>query len=108
MPHRKSRKPLQKTLEKRHAQYQSAKSLFDAGQMKTVTQLLSVVNKTTFSKDAGTTPERFKRILHDFSIATLGDFYRMSQVLDVDEKLIMMLFYNNYVEQRRNESNPDD
>jgi len=76
--------------------------------MKTVTQLLSVVNKTTFSKDAGTTPERFKRILHDFSIATLGDFYRMSQVLDVDEKLIMMLFYNNYVEQRRNESNPDD
>ena len=100
MPQPKKRKPLQKTLEKRQAQYQSAKALLDAGKMKSVAQLLTVVNKTPFSKEVGTTPERIDRIMADFSIASLGDFYRMSRVLDVDETVLMHLFLNDYVKQR--------
>lgn len=92
---------LQMRLSKYLEAKEEAKTMLDSGQVKTVPQLLLVVEKTPFSKDAKTTPERFDRCLENMSLFRLGDIHNMAQALDVDDKVILDIFYNEFLKQLR-------
>lgn len=81
--------------------YLVARTLLNSGEIKTVSALLEVLDKTPFSRDAKTTPERFNRMLDNLALFRFGDVANMAQVLGVDEEKILDLFYKEYVKRRK-------
>jgi len=80
---------------------EEAKTMIESGQVKSLPQLLLIIEKTPFSKDAQTTPERFSRCLDNMSLFRFGDIHNMAQALDVDDKAILDIFYNEFLKQLR-------
>lgn len=73
--------------------YLSIKMLIQAGEIKTLPDLLRAVDKTPFAKDVKTTPERFSRLLRNPLLWRLADIYNMARLIDVDDKLIFEIVY---------------
>ena len=81
--------------------YPSAGKHILDGDVKTLNDLWEYVDPTPFSRDAKTTPERLNRMLENMSLFRFGDIFNMSQTLGIDEKIILDIFYNDYIKQRR-------
>lgn len=79
--------------------YLAIKRLAEAGDLKTFWDLLALVDKTSFSRDIGTSPERFNRLLRDKSKIEFRDVHGMAETLDLDEKFILNMLYDFYKEQ---------
>ncbi|GGB12211.1 hypothetical protein GCM10011511_39800 [Puia dinghuensis] len=80
-----------------------AKKLILSGEIKTLPELLSVVDETPFSRDIGTTPERFSRLLDNPTLFRFADVYNMASTLGVDSKIILEMIheYNLQKQKRR-------
>ncbi|HVU94833.1 MAG TPA: hypothetical protein VHE34_06390 [Puia sp.] len=81
--------------------YLTAKQLLLSGKIKTLSELLAIVDKTPFSRHAKTTPERFNKMIENPALFRMGDIYNMAQVIGVDDKLLVDLVHNEYVKRRR-------
>lgn len=83
--------------------YLIAKRLLLAGDVKNLSDLLDVAQKTPLARDAKTTPERFNRLLGNLALLRFGDIHNIAQVIGVDEKIILEIFYNEFIKKRRKE-----
>ncbi|OJW55176.1 MAG: hypothetical protein BGO55_08935 [Sphingobacteriales bacterium 50-39] len=81
--------------------YLTAKGLLISGKIKTLSELLDIVDKTPFSRDAKTTPERFNKMLAKPDLFRMADIYNMAQAIGVDDKLVLDLVHNECVKWRR-------
>ena|SRR5579859_3250392 len=79
--------------------YLAIKRLIDAGDLKTFWDLLARVDKTSFSRDMGTSPERFNRLLRDPSKFEFRDIQGLVEILDVNEDFIFKMLYSFYKEE---------
>jgi hypothetical protein len=79
--------------------YLAIKRLIDAGDLNSLWDLLSRVDKTSFSRDMGTSPERFNRLLRDPSKFEFRDIHGLAEILNVDEDFIFKMLYSFYKEQ---------
>ena len=78
-------------------EYSTGKKHLLTGEIKKLSELLEYVEKTPFSRDIRTTPERFNRLLANPIKFRMDDIYNMAQMLDVDHKLIFELVHNEYL-----------
>ncbi|MDO6433306.1 hypothetical protein Q4E93_22030 [Flavitalea sp. BT771] len=78
-----------------------AKTLLLSGEVKSLSDLLAIIDKTPFSREAKTTPERFNRMLDNPALFRLGDIYNMAQIIGVDDRLLLNLIHNEYIKQRK-------
>jgi hypothetical protein len=81
--------------------YLTAKSLINSGKIKTLSELIAIIDKTPFARLSKTTPERFNKMIEDPALFRMGDIYNMAQVIGVDDKLVVDLVHNEYVKRRK-------
>lgn len=76
--------------------------MLTSGKIETLAEFLNLIRKTPFARASKTTPERFDKMVEDSGICRLEDFFNMAQVLGIDDdRIILNLFYNEYVKQRK-------
>ena len=71
--------------------YGLASKFLTSGGIDSLGQLFTIVGTTTFSRDAGTSPERLGRILHDPFKFTYRDVFNMAKVLECDVRILAEL-----------------
>ena len=81
--------------------YKSAKNQIEGGYIKTLTDLLDVLDKTPLSKDIHSSPVRFNKLLSNPALFTFQDAYSIAEVIGVDEKLILDIIHNEWVSRRK-------
>jgi hypothetical protein len=81
--------------------YTIAKKLIIAGQINNIRDLLEVVDKTPFSRDIQTSPERFNKLIANPSLFTMGDILNMAAVLGVEDLTMINIIYEELSSKRR-------
>ena len=81
--------------------YRIAKSLILSGNIKTVRDLLGIVDKTPLSKDVGTTAIRFNGLIDNPENFTFHDCIAIAEVLQVDPKLIVDMVYREMLSKKK-------
>lgn len=73
--------------------YKVAKNLILDGSVKTIRDLLTIVDKTPLARDIRTSPARLNKLIGNPALFMFGDCYAIAAVIGVDEKLIVDLVY---------------
>ena len=73
--------------------YRLAKNLIEAGSLKTLQDLLAVVDKTPLSRDIKVTPERFNNLLVNPVDFRFSDCIAIADIIQVDPHQIIGLVY---------------
>ena len=80
--------------------YQIVKKLLTAGYLHSFREIFDVIPKSVMAADLGTNNERFTKLMYRVQDFALSDMLRIAQLLDVDEKQIILLIYDQYQKDR--------
>jgi hypothetical protein len=81
--------------------YRIAKSLILNGSIKTVRDLLGIIDNTPLSKDVKTTPIRFNGLIDNPESFTFRDCIAIAETLQVDAKLIIDIVYREILSRKK-------
>ena len=70
-----------------------AKKLFLSGDIKTLADLLEVIEPTPLSRSIGTSPARFNKLIANPALFTFQDLYAIADLIEVDRKLVADLLF---------------
>lgn len=77
----------------RDEKYVLASKLLTSGDIDSLRELFTILPTTQFSRDAGTSPERLGRMLHDPLKFGYKDVFNMAKVLECEAKLLNELIF---------------
>jgi len=81
--------------------YRAAKNQIEGGYIKTLTDLLDVLDKTPLSKDIHTSAVRFNKLILNPALFTFQDAYNIAEIIGVDEKLILEIIHSEWVSRKK-------
>lgn len=81
--------------------YTVAKSLIENGSVKTIRDLLTVIDKTPLAKDVRVSAVRFNKLIANPALFMFQDAINIAEVLGVDPKLIIDLIYADIAKGKR-------
>jgi hypothetical protein len=81
--------------------YTVAKNLIEIGGIKTISDLLEVMDKKAIYQDIPASPIRFNALLADPSQFRFSDAYAIAAAIGVEEKLIIDLIHAEYLSRKR-------
>ena len=70
-----------------------AKKLFLSGDIKSLADLLEIVEKTPLARSIGTSPARLNKLLANPALFTFQDLYSIADLIGVDRKLLVDLLF---------------
>lgn len=73
--------------------YTVAKNLILDGSIKTIRELLAVVDKTPLALDIKTAPARLNKLIANPALFQFEDAYKIAALIGVDERLIVDLIF---------------
>jgi hypothetical protein len=80
--------------------YTVAKNLIETGAIKTVRDLLEVMDKKAIYKDV-MSPVRFDTLIADPAQFRFSDAYRIAEIIGVEERLVIDLIHAEYLSRKR-------
>jgi hypothetical protein len=80
--------------------YTVAKNLIETGGIKTVSDLLTILDKKAIYKDV-MSPVRFDTLIADPSQFRFSDAYAIAAAIGTDEMAIIQLIHNEWVSRKR-------
>ena len=81
--------------------YINLKNLFSGGHIKSLQDIFDAVPKSIVARDLGMNNIRFSRLIHNVDRFVLKDLYRLAEVIEVDETIILNLVHKQYLENKR-------
>ena len=81
--------------------HEIAGKLIRQGEIKTLSELFHLVDRTPFSRDIGTTPERLARILVNLELVNLKDIHNTSELLSITPEQAFSLFEAEFRSKKR-------
>jgi len=81
--------------------HEIAGKLIKQGEIKTLSELFHLVDRTPFSRDIGTTPERLSRILINLELANLKDIHNTADLLAISPEQAFSLFEAEFRSKKR-------
>jgi hypothetical protein len=81
--------------------YSIAKKLILSSNLKTIDELIEAVPKTTIARDMGTNLARLNKMISNPLLFTFGDMVKIADLIEVDEKYIMDLVYNQRADEKK-------
>ena len=87
----------------RDERYKNVKNLIESGNIKSFREIFDskVIPKTVVAKDLGMHHQTFGKLLAHPEHLTYKDSFRIAALIDTDEKAIMNLIYNQYIEDKK-------
>ena len=83
------------------ARYNTAQKLILGGYIKTFSELLDAVDKTPLAVDIKTAPSRLNKLINKPQLFTFQDCYRIAALLEVDERKIIDLVFEEWKQGRK-------
>lgn len=71
--------------------YQTIHGLLKAGTITTFTEIFEWIPYTVLARDFGTNNNRMKKMVADPSLWTLGEIYRLADLIGYDKKKLLMM-----------------
>lgn len=76
--------------------YKSVNSLISGGYVKTLIEIFDTIPKSVVAKDLGVSLDRFTKMINDVERFGIRNLFRMAQLIEVDEIMILNLIYHQY------------
>jgi len=76
--------------------YISVKNLISGGYVKTLAEIFDTIPKSVVAKDLGISLDRFTIMINDVERFNVRKLFRMAQLIEVDEIMILNLIYQQY------------
>lgn len=74
-----------------------AKKLILSGDIKNLTELFEVIDKTPLARSMKTSPDRLNKLIDNPALFLFQDAYNIAQLIGVDEKIIVDIIHNQHV-----------
>jgi hypothetical protein len=81
--------------------FRVAKNLIESGGIKTISDLLEIVDKRAIYKDIPTSAIRFNKLLDNTELFTFGDAYKIAQTIGLYPKLILDIIHSDWLFRRK-------
>ena len=73
------------------SRYRTAQKLILGGLIKNLGDLFDAIDKTPLARDMHTAPSRLTKLIHNPTLFTFDDCYKIAAILEVDEDRIIEL-----------------
>lgn len=80
--------------------YKMGKMMIEAGEVKSLWHLTKIVPKSVIARDLGVKVDRFTQYMQDTSLFRMKHLYDMSELFDVDVKLLLIIIGDHWKEAR--------
>lgn len=87
--------------------YQTVKKLLTAGLLHSFREIFDIVPKSVMAADLGMNNTRFSKHIYRVQDFTLSDTFRMAKILDVDERALLLLIYEQHQKDRKIADTPN-
>ena len=81
--------------------YATVKKLISGGYIKTFNEVLDTIPKTALALDMKIGPARFNKLIDNPESFTLKDIFKIASLIEVDDKIIIDLIYNQYLADKK-------
>ena len=81
--------------------FKVAKKLIETGAIKTISDLLGLVDKKAIYKNIPASAIRFDKLVADPSQFRFSDAYAIAATIGVDEKLVLDLIHNEWLSRKK-------
>lgn len=82
--------------------YESVKVLIETGRIQEFRQIFSYLPKSIMAHDLGTNNNRMTRLINHVEQFSLEELFRISNLLDVNYKTVLILIHNQYFGLQKN------
>lgn len=89
----------------KHRKYTTAKNLIAAGYIKSFREIFDTLPKSVLARDLGMNNIRFSRLMNNVDHFSLEELFRIADHLEVDDRIIFDLVYQQYVEDKKSKKN---
>jgi plasmid maintenance system antidote protein VapI len=86
--------------------YESVKAMIESGRIHEFRQIFNYLPKSILAHDLGTNNNRMTRLINHVEQFTLEDLFRISNLLDVNYKTVLILIHNQYFGEKRSNKKP--
>ena len=76
--------------------YTRLNQLIVDGRIQSLTEIFDIVPKTVIANDMKISGDRFNNKLEDIQRFSIGEFYKLVTLLEIDANLVFMLFNNHF------------
>jgi hypothetical protein len=81
--------------------YTTVKNLISGGYIKTFREIFDTIPKSVVARDLGINNVRFSSLLNNIQKFIVKDLFRIAELLEVDEKAVLDLLYNQYISEKK-------
>lgn len=81
--------------------YNTVKNLILGGYIKTLIEIFDTLPKSVVAKDLGISLDRFTKMINDVERFSVRNLFRIAALLEVDEKSILNLVYNQFSDKKK-------
>lgn len=81
--------------------YNTLKNLISGGYIKTFGEIFDTIPKSVVAADLGMNNVRFTKLMHNPVGFLVNDLFRIAALIDIDEKAILDLVYNQHVQDKK-------
>ncbi len=81
--------------------YTTIKNLISGGYIKSFQEIFDNIPKSVIYKDLGMNSVRFNGLLDNVDKFVIKDLFHIAALIEVDEKIILDLIYNQYRQNKR-------
>lgn len=85
----------------RDRRYKAVKALVEKGEISFFNEMFDYIPKTRVANDLGKNNSRFTKLLNRTEQFRLEELFTVARFLGLDDKQILDLAYNQYVQQKR-------
>ena len=81
--------------------YTTVKNLISGGFINSFPEIFDTIPKSVVYKDLGMNSTRFTSLLNNVDLFILKDIFRIANLIEIDEKIILDLIYAHYTQTRK-------
>jgi hypothetical protein len=81
--------------------YTTVKNLILGGYIKTLIEIFDTLPKSVLAKDLGISLDRFTKMINEVERFSVKNLFRIAALLEVDEKAILELIYNQHQQDKK-------
>ena len=81
--------------------YTTVKNLISGGYIKAFNEIFDTIPKSVVYIDLGMNSVRFNNLLDNVDFFVVKDLFRIAALIEIDEKVILDLMYNQYSLQKK-------
>lgn len=86
--------------------YKTVNNLISSGYIKTFREILDTIPKSTIARDLGMHHQTFTKLTAHPERFTFKDAFRIAALLEVEDKVMLNLIYNQYQSDKKSKKKP--